>query len=124
MAAGFDLKYGEYKKGNLSDDEMWSALAYLFSSKSVNDTSYKFGFLKAILDNLYNVDNNLTLNFNQLFSKFTEVYWNLVLKHGIRQKKIVKDGRISSLEGILYDAQERYGFTRPWFRVKRCVRNS
>lgn len=112
MAAGFDLKYGEYKKGNLSDDEMWSAFAYLFSSKSVNDTSYKFGFLKAILDNLYNVDNNLTLNFDQLFSKFTEVYWNLVLKHGIRQKRLVKDGRISSLEGILYDAQERYGLER------------
>ena len=82
MAAGFDLKYGEYKKGNLSDDEMWSAFAYLFSSKSVNDTSYKFGFLKAILDNLYNVDNNLTLNFNQLFSKFTEVLLVLcVLRH-------------------------------------------
>lgn len=45
MAAGFDLKHGEYKKGSLSDDEMWSAYAYLFSTKSVNDTSYKFGFL-------------------------------------------------------------------------------
>ena len=106
--AGFDLKQGEYKDIRLSDDEMWSAFAYLFSSKSVNDTSYKFGFLKSILDNLYNVDENLVLNFDQLFSTFAEIYWNLVLKYHIRQKKPDKTGRRSSLENILYDAEQRF----------------
>lgn len=106
--AGFDLKQGEYRKGKLSDDEMWSAFAFLFSSKSVNDTSYKFGFLKSILDNLYNVDENLTLTFDQLFSKFTEIYWNLVLKYKIRQKKMTTNGRKSAIEVELYSAQERY----------------
>lgn len=108
MAAGFDLKEALYVDRPLSDDEMWSAFAYLFSSKSRNDTSYKFGFLKAILDNLYNVDDKLTLTFDQLFSKFAEVYWNLVLKHHIRQKKAGKLNRTTALEHALLDTQMRF----------------
>ena len=109
MAAGYNLKEGTYKSGPVSDDEMWSAFAFLFSSKSVNDTSYKFGFLKSILDNLYNVDETLTLTFDQLFSKFAEIYWNLVLKHHILQKNPGKTGRQSALEGVLYTARDRFG---------------
>ena len=65
--AGFDLKEGEYIKCIMSDDDMWSALSCVFSAKSRNDTSYKYGFLKALLDNLYNVDENLKLTFDQVF---------------------------------------------------------
>ncbi len=65
--AGFDLNEGRYEERNVSEDELWSAFACVFSSKSRNDSSYKFGFLKAIIDNLYNVDENLKLNFNQIF---------------------------------------------------------
>lgn len=108
MSAGFDLKEGDYSRRQLSEDEMWSSFAYLFSNKSHNDTSYKYGFLKSILDNLYNVDENLLLTFDQLFSKFAEIYWNLVLKHHILQKAPTKNNRMSALERILYEAQERY----------------
>lgn len=108
MAAGYQLREGKYQDRPLSDDEMWSAFAYLFSTKSVNDTSYKFGFLKSILDNLYNVDENLVLSFDQLFSKFAEIYWNLVLKHHILQKNPGKAERRSALENVLYDAKERF----------------
>ena len=78
MSAGAGLREGKYREGHLSEDEMWSAFAYLFSSKSKQSASYKYGFLKAILDNLYNTDENLILTFDQLFSKFAEVYWNAV----------------------------------------------
>ncbi len=108
MAAGYLLKEAEYEDRPLSDDEMWSAFAYLFSSKSVNDTSYKFGFLKSILDNLYNTDSKVVLNFDQLFSKFAEIYWNLVLKHHIRQKKPGKLNRRSELENALLYGKEKY----------------
>ncbi len=108
MAAGYLLKEAEYVDRPLSDDEMWSAFAYLFSSKSVNDTSYKFGFLKSILDNLYNTDSKLVLTFDQLFSKFAEIYWNLVLKHHIRQKKPGKLNRRSELENALLYGKEKY----------------
>lgn len=89
--AGFDLKEGRYEVRNASDDELWSAFACVFSSKSRNDSSYKYGFLKAIIDNLYNVDKDLKLTFDQLFSKFGEIYWNLILKHSLRQKAATND---------------------------------
>lgn len=108
MAAGYLLNEAQYENRNLSDDEMWSLFAYLFSSKSVNDTSYKYGFLKSILDNLYNVDVDLTLSFDQLFSKFAEIYWNLVLKHHILQKSPGKTNRRSKLETVLLSAKEKY----------------
>ncbi len=85
---GYDLPEGRYDNRTLLDDEMWSAFSNLFSSHSKNSGSYKFGFLKAIIDNLYNVNQNLALTFDQLFGTFTEVYWNLVLKYGIRQQPV------------------------------------
>ena len=49
--AGFDLKEGKYEARVVSDDELWSAFTCVFSSKSKNYSSYKFGFLKSIIDN-------------------------------------------------------------------------
>ena len=106
--AGFDLKEGEYIKCIMSDDDMWSALSCVFSAKSRNDTSYKYGFLKALLDNLYNVDENLKLTFDQVFSKFGEIYWNLILKHGLKQKASTNDNRQSYLEQVLHCAANKY----------------
>ena len=105
---GISAVTGIYEDRPLSDDEMWSAFAYVFSSKSVNDTSYKFGFLKSILDNLYNVDSELKLTFDQLFSTFAEIYWNLVLKHHILQKNPGKLNRQSALERVLTETKERF----------------
>ena len=107
MAAGASLREGKYRADHLSDDEMWSAFAYLFSSKAKHAASYKYGFLKAILDNLYNTDETLTLTFDQLFSKFTEIYWNLVLKHHIRQSPANSAGSFTKLEQALFTAKER-----------------
>ena len=106
--AGYDLAEGRYENRTLSDDEMWSAFSNLFSSRSKNSSSYKFGFLKAIMDNLYNVDENLTLTFDQLFGTFTEVYWNLVLKHGIRQQPISERSNGTYLEQTIKLATEKY----------------
>lgn len=108
MAAGHNLKEGLYIDKNVSEDELWSAFSYLFSSQSKNSTSYKFGFLKSLLDNLYNVNEELVLTFDQLFSKFAESYWNLVLKHGIRQQPVIKGKRATALEGVLHSAAEKY----------------
>ena len=70
--AGFDLKEGMYEDREVSEDELWSAIASVFTPKSKNDASYKFGFLKAILDNLKYVGNDLTMTFDQLFTRFAE----------------------------------------------------
>jgi len=81
----YDLNEGQYKNAQLSEDEIWNAVTYTLSGRAVHSASYKFGFLKSILDNLYNVDDKLCLTFDQLFSKFAEIYWNLILKYKLRQ---------------------------------------
>ncbi len=108
---GYDLAEGRYENRTLSDDEMWSAFSNLFSSHSKNSSSYKFGFLKAIMDNLYNVDQNLTLTFDQLFGTFAEVYWNLVLKYGIRQQPVSERSNGTYLEQVLNVTAARYAIT-------------
>lgn len=64
MAAGHELSEGKYYSEMVSEDELWSALSCVFSNKSQNTSSYKYGFLKAIIDNLYNTDENLVLSFD------------------------------------------------------------
>lgn len=98
---GYNLTQAQYDIRHLSDDEMWSAFSNLFSARSKNSSSYKFGFLKAIIDNLYNVDETLTLTFDQLFGTFTEIYWNLVLKYGIRQQPVSERSNGTYLEQVL-----------------------
>ena len=61
---GYNLKSGAVAPILPSEDDLWAALSVVFSTKSVNDTSYKFGFLKSLLDNLYNVDGDLRLGFS------------------------------------------------------------
>lgn len=109
--AGYYLAEGIYENRTLSDDEMWSAFSNMFSSQSKNSSSYKFGFLKAIMDNLYNVDQNLKLTFDQLFGTFTEVYWNLVLKYGIRQQPVSQRSNGTYLEQVLNETATRYSMT-------------
>ena len=111
--AGYNLNEGTYEQRNVSDDELWSALSVVFTSRSKNDTSYKFGFLKSIIDNLYNVDENMRLTFDQLFSKFGEIYWNLVLKYGLRQKAITHDNRQTAIERVLQSSAIKYGISEP-----------
>ena len=71
--AGHKLKNASFRTEHVSEDELWSAFAHLFSSQTKMVSSYKYGFLKSIIDNLYNVDENLNLTFDQLFSKFGEI---------------------------------------------------
>ena len=65
---------GQYRTTHLTEDTMWGAFSMALSGRSRHVASYKFGFLKSILDNLYEVDENLTLSFDQLFGKFALDY--------------------------------------------------
>lgn len=106
--ASYNLAEGRYEKRLLSDDEMWSAFSNLFSAHSKNASSYKFGFMKAIMDNLYNIDDKMTLTFDQLFGTFTEVYWNLVLKYRMRQQPAKFGSKGTYLEQVLHYIAEKY----------------
>lgn len=99
--SGFDLKEGQFADRIVSEEELWRAFNLVFSTKTVNASSYKFVFLKSIIDCLELADHTLQLSFEQIFTRFTETYWILVVKYGIRQA--VSTTRETYMEQILHD---------------------
>lgn len=86
---GWKLSEGEYLKKPLSENDLSKIFATIFSPTSKNTTSYKFGFIKSLLDNLYNVDSSLCLSFDAVFSTFAESYWNLILMNFLFHRSTV-----------------------------------
>ncbi|WP_406021026.1 HNH endonuclease [Succinivibrio sp.] len=101
--AGWALTEGEYSKISLSDSDLSRIFASIFSSSSKNTASYKFGFIKSLLDNLYNVDSSLCLSFDTVFSTFAESYWNLILKYNLNQQS-GKNAKITTILKGLFDS--------------------
>lgn len=102
--AGWNLKSGEITEYNVSEEQYWALFNFVFSDGSRKRNTYKFGLIKSLLDNLFGVrlvDNGMFFSYEQLFGKFAENYWNLVVKYDLRQMR--KDGRseLSKVESIL-----------------------
>lgn len=106
--AGASLKEGVFRTGDYSDKEIFSVFEEFFSTSARKDTSYKYAFLKAILDELPDTNENLRISFDILFERFTEIYWPLVIKYGISQKS--GEGNLSYVEQLILDAADPYGF--------------
>lgn len=104
--AGWNLTEGEYSKISLSDSDLSRIFASIFSSSSKNTTSYKFGFIKSLLDNLYNVDSSLCLSFDTVFSTFAESYWKLILKYNLNQQS----GKNAKITTILKGLLDSFGY--------------
>lgn len=104
--AGWDTKEGLYKLQILSEDEIWTMFNSILSNKTVNKSSYKFGFLKSILDNLFNVNESLGyyISYYDLFSKFAENYWNLIVKYGLKQIRQDSRNITSGIEKVFMEA--------------------
>src|SRR5690242_10624208 len=99
--SGWNLSQGHYLKEHISEDDIWAIFNHIFSSKSAKTTTYKYCFLKCLLDNIFNVDEYLTLDFDKIFAHFTEVYWNLVAKHKLCQVQGNSQWQKSSVEIII-----------------------
>lgn len=109
MDTGYELNYGNYDDRHITDDEKWSAFSNCFLSQLNSIESYKFAFLKSILDNLYNVDMHLILTFDQLFYTFTELYWNLILKCKLRQMAPNNKDKRPVIESLFIISAKMYG---------------
>jgi hypothetical protein len=83
--AGFDLKEGTYKLADYTDSDLWSSFKRVFSSKTKNSSTYKFVFLKAIMDCLENGKTRERFDFYEIFERFTEIYWIMVVNYGLKQ---------------------------------------
>lgn len=72
--SGYELSEGIYKAGDFTQEELWKAFRNVFSTKTQNSSSYKFVFLKAIMDCIhrYNKDE---YTFYEIFERFTDMYW-------------------------------------------------
>lgn len=106
---GWNLSKGELLQDEVTEEKYWALFNYLFSDNSKKRSTYKFGLIKSIMDNLFNCvedGKGYLLNYDYIFEKFTENYWNLVIKYNLSQ--IRTDGRSdkSQLESILIKASK------------------
>ena len=104
--AGWNLKSGSITEYNLSEDHIWSLFNFVFSDSSRKRNTYKFGLIKAIIDNIFNgkvIKTGVYFSYEEIFGKFAENYWNLVVKYDLRQMR--KDGKsvYSKIETILQE---------------------
>lgn len=91
VAAGWELGHGELTKNNIDFDTLWNRFNFVFSDSCRKTSTYKFGFIKAILDNLLSAaptSLGMEISFDDLFSKFAENYWNLITKYHLKQLRI------------------------------------
>ena len=121
--AGYNLKEGKLKKvkGKDANKQLWVVIASLFSNKSKKNTTYKFIFLKSILDNLYNAEktnSGMRISFDVLFRKFTEICWNLVVIYGLYNRKPYNDGAISLVERKILELANEFKVPRDGIRFE------
>ena len=111
IMAGWNVPSGDILDSIVFEDEIWTAFSYFFSDSCRKNTTYKYGFLKSILDNLFSVEptsRGLELSFQQLFDKFTQNYWNLILKYNLKQAKVTSRVKYSGTERIIREAVNQY----------------
>lgn len=102
--AGWDLKCGSITEYCLSEDRIWSLFNFLFSDSSRKRNTYKFGLVKSLLDNVFNgqkIEQGIYFTYEELFARFAENYWNLVIKYDLRQMRRDGKSEFSKVETIL-----------------------
>ena len=88
---------------SLDEDEVIQIVSHALTHGS-HSTSYKFGFFKSILDNLFNADisgDEEFLSYDLLASRFIEIYWNLILHFRLRQMPKTSDNKRSLIGKLL-----------------------
>lgn len=104
----WDSKNGELIKKDESEEFMNFIIGCLNTTYG-KTTTYKFGLIKSILDNLFNIDfDDYKLTFNELSYTFCKMYWNLVSKYQLPQKQGKSDDDKSSIEILIYDLISKY----------------
>lgn len=76
---------GELQVLEITEDEVWRIFTIVLTNKSKKSSTYKFGLLKAMIENLYQVNERFEITYDQLAYSFTKIYWNLVIHHNLEQ---------------------------------------
>lgn len=67
------------------NDKYFNHILHFINTRFGKTSSYKYGMMKSILDNLFNVGDDFVLDFNTLSKTFAKIYWNLVVKYKLPQ---------------------------------------
>ena len=109
--SGWDLQFGNIKEYNVSEDKIWSLFNFEFNDFKGKRNTYKYGLIKSLLDNVFNGSINergVFLTYEQIFDKFAENYWNLVVKYDLHQMRPSTNSTLSKVEQILKKAASIY----------------
>jgi hypothetical protein len=91
------------KYGDLKDNE--SANLFSCISKSlfggIHYNTYKYGLLKALLDNVFLANQDYEISMDVLNVTFTKIYWNLVTVQHVPQSPITAAASFSRMEQII-----------------------
>lgn len=98
--AGWTLDHGEIKLCN-EEDFLPLISSSLFCGK--HTTTYKYCFLKSLLENLYSVDDKYAISFNKIGETFSGVFWNMINVYGIPQMTSYCTGARSVYERIIFE---------------------
>ena len=112
--SGWDLKAGAIKRYDVSEETMWSLFNYVFSDSCAKTNSYKFGLVKALLDNLFNGQETpvgVFYTYEEIFEKFAANYWNLIVKYNLKQTtSTLKLSRIETIFNAAVAGNKILGF--------------
>ncbi len=79
----YKLRVGELKEQYMTDEEIWRIFTIVLSNKSVKSSTYKYALIKALIENLYQINDHYELTYDQIAYSFAKVYWNLVVHHNL-----------------------------------------
>ncbi|MDV2581371.1 HNH endonuclease domain-containing protein [Alkalibacillus haloalkaliphilus] len=92
---GHKLKVGELKESYLTDEDIWRVFTNVLSNKSAKSSTYKYALIKSLIENLYQVNDNVELGYDQLAYAFAKIYWNLIVHHDLtKQNRGPKNARV------------------------------
>ena len=87
---------------DLDDDETFmSCFMNCLNTTFGKTTSYKYGLIKSILDNLFNAE-DLSVKYSDIHETFSRLYWNIVVKYRLPQKRVSQQSKRSTIENIIY----------------------
>lgn len=94
---------GSITRYGIGENELWPLFCQVLSDTRKKRSSYKYGLVKSILDNLLSAkstDKGMELSYTAVFSKFAENYWNLITKYNLRQIHASSRYHLTEIEKI------------------------
>ncbi|MYL48294.1 HNH endonuclease [Halobacillus litoralis] len=127
------LRVGELQSIYLTEEQIWRSFTTILTTRSKKSSTYKYGLLKAMIENLYQVDDEAVVFYDQLAYSFAKIYWNLVIHHGLEQgtsgsavvKRLIEIQREESIpEDITFDKLNATIQVKATTRIKAVMKTN